>query len=495
MYSKEKNEFKGSLINWRISLAIILFTLSFSCLFAGEIHDAVSKGNLEKVKQLIEADPSLINATNYWKHTPLHYACMNNIEIAQFLIEKGADVNYLAYNGLAPLHFTNNYDIAKLLIDNGANVDIYDKYEGSIGEASYTGTVLQVKIGQSQEKISELLVQSGAKLDKRDPNGNTELMLAAQCGLSEVTKCLLEYGADINAVDNNNHTALYFAAKHGYKNVVDVLIAKGANKNDIVEGNYGKAAQLNMTLSEGEAYLWSNHGWGYTVKTKEHLFAFNYFDISDTSSVSGLANGYLNPNELQGQNFTMFYSEGYGKIHESAFNIEKDLQDMKFVFNSSPKKGDNQNIPEYRIAKVHESFTQDGMTVHTILAVPAGVGYLVEVDGTKIFFAGLHIGSTDSLENEKYKDEIDYLKQFGPIDIAIITVHGHVGNNGNNYNSYLYMIDELAPKEAHLMAANNFQQYLECANIINKRNVTLKYPESIYSFGERYHYLKIHTSD
>lgn len=473
----------------RISITFLFLCTSFSGLFAEEIHKAVSQGDLEKVKQLIEADPSLVNATNYWKHTPLHKS--NNIEITQYLIDKGADLNYLAYNGLAPLHLVRDYDIAKILIDSGADVDIYDKYKGSIGEASITGTVLQVHIGRRNEKIAELIIRSGAKLDKRDPNGNTELMLAAQIGLVKVVTCLLENGADLNAVNNNNHTALYFAAKHGYKSVADVLIAAGANQAVIKEENYDNSNQLSLTIGEGEAFLWKLKGSSYAVKTKNNLLLFPFGVRIDSSAESGLANGSINPKEIKEQEITMFLYNELNTNPERVFDIVPKIPDIDIVFGYEPPSTKNiQDVPEYRIAKPHKSFTQKEITVHTIASCIKGVGYLVEADGLKIFFAGMHIGTSDSSETERFRQEIDYLKQFGPIDIAIITTHSHYGNGSDNYNPYLYMIDELSPSEIHLMGASNYQQYLQCADVLKKRNVRVSYPESYYCSGTRYQFVK-----
>ena len=62
-----------------------------------------------------------------------------------------------------------------------------------------------------------MLVESGAKLNKKDLNGNTELHLAALKGYADLTRLLVEHGADVNAVNEYNRTALYYAAKHGYR--------------------------------------------------------------------------------------------------------------------------------------------------------------------------------------------------------------------------------------------------------------------------------------
>lgn len=67
---------------------------------ARTIHQAVQNNNLGQVKQMIEADPSLLNAqegadtgkdgATLW--TPLHYAASRkNTKIAKYLLDEGAD--------------------------------------------------------------------------------------------------------------------------------------------------------------------------------------------------------------------------------------------------------------------------------------------------------------------------------------------------------------------------------------------------------------------
>ena len=53
-------------------------------------------------------------------------ALYNHLEVAELLIEYGADVNAKANNGRTPLHFAsakNNNEIARLLISKGADVN------------------------------------------------------------------------------------------------------------------------------------------------------------------------------------------------------------------------------------------------------------------------------------------------------------------------------------------------------------------------------------
>lgn len=55
----------------------------------------------------------------------------NNLEVAEFLLERGADVNAQDKGGLIPLHNASSYghlDIAALLIKYKTNVNATDKW-------------------------------------------------------------------------------------------------------------------------------------------------------------------------------------------------------------------------------------------------------------------------------------------------------------------------------------------------------------------------------
>ena len=82
--------------------------------------DAAKKGNLSRVQKLLTPENINCRDSQGRNSTPLHLAAgYNNLEVAEFLLENGADVNAQDKGGLIPLHNASSYghlDIAALLI-------------------------------------------------------------------------------------------------------------------------------------------------------------------------------------------------------------------------------------------------------------------------------------------------------------------------------------------------------------------------------------------
>lgn len=58
-----------------------------------DAHAAARLGKLERLRELVAADPELVHARGGDGQTPLHYA--SNVEVAAWLLEHGADIDAL----------------------------------------------------------------------------------------------------------------------------------------------------------------------------------------------------------------------------------------------------------------------------------------------------------------------------------------------------------------------------------------------------------------
>jgi CubicO group peptidase (beta-lactamase class C family) len=88
------------------------------------LHIAVLQGNLEAVRQHIQAGSDL-NEKDAYGSTPLIIAAtFGQTDVARVLIEAGADMEIRDNNGSTPLHIATFFcrtEIVKALLDNGAN--------------------------------------------------------------------------------------------------------------------------------------------------------------------------------------------------------------------------------------------------------------------------------------------------------------------------------------------------------------------------------------
>ena len=492
-----------------------------------EIHKAVTSGNLDKVKELIDTNSILLESKDKNGNAPLILACLHGFtrepDIAEFLIAKGANVNTKNNEGFTPLHGAcsfagfaggGNLDLVQRLVAKGADVNAKDNYgntplHASIGSidiarflighgadiniAANGITVLHLALTyDSNDELSKLLIKSGAKPDQKDKLGNTELHLAAMRGFADLIPLMVKNGSDVDAVNNNNRTALYYAAKHGYRHAAEALINAGADKSSIVETNYGKAPQLSAKLKKGEAYLWYSKIGGYAIKTKNHLLLLPQIVDIDTSFEAGLVNGRLNPNELAGQKIVVLTHYPRGNfLNTGEGKLARLIPELEWVFYSGKPSKINRDIkglPPYHLISLNESISFDKIKVHTTpYKKGRGVGFLFEVDGLKIFNCMSYASTNKPEMIEEYRKGIDSMKSYGSIDIAILRVRSDMGNV---YEPYLYLIDQLSPKTVYLVEGiTDPEEYLKCANFLKSRNIQVEYPETNAIAGDRFHYL------
>jgi len=125
------------------------------------------------VREILEADPSAASATNMSGSTPLHGSVIyKHAEVAQRLIEHGADVNAHDSSGATPLCYAVVYGdtvIAELLLNHGANPNISSN-------DSYTPLHWAAEL--MTQDIAALLINKGAIIDCRNKYNETPAQFA-----------------------------------------------------------------------------------------------------------------------------------------------------------------------------------------------------------------------------------------------------------------------------------------------------------------------------
>lgn len=95
------------------------------------------EGDVGRVRKLLDEGTHDANGLNYWqvdsdpngwRRTPLHAAALkDHLQLAEFLISKGADVNALTKYDDTPLHFAaaqGDLKMARLLVQHGAKAGL-----------------------------------------------------------------------------------------------------------------------------------------------------------------------------------------------------------------------------------------------------------------------------------------------------------------------------------------------------------------------------------
>ena len=173
-----------------ISLFMVFLWIAVPTL-AEEIHDGALQGDLAKVKMLLSKNPKLLDVRSENEKTPLHYASQGgHLEIVEFLIARGADVNSKNIADETPLH-----------------------YAAALGH----------------KKVVDLLIDKEAILASENINGSIPLHNAANNGQIDIVRLLIEKGSDVNHRNKFGQTPLDLAYQFNQSEVIQLIVSKGGS--------------------------------------------------------------------------------------------------------------------------------------------------------------------------------------------------------------------------------------------------------------------------
>jgi uncharacterized protein len=183
-----------------------------------DVIATVHAGDIDAVKRLLQADPSLASARD----------------------ERGVSALMHAY-------YRGRKDIADLILESHSDLDIFETVAAGRAEAvsaALDRDPAQAKIWSAdgftplhfaaffvQPAIARELVRRGADVAavSMNPMEVTPLHSAAAARATDIVRMLVESGASVNAKQHGGWTALHAAADNGDEEMIEILLQHGAD--------------------------------------------------------------------------------------------------------------------------------------------------------------------------------------------------------------------------------------------------------------------------
>ncbi|KAJ4367429.1 hypothetical protein N0V83_007011 [Neocucurbitaria cava] len=199
------------------------------------------------VNLLLEKDTDVDAQGRYFRNALQAASAHGHKEVAQLLLNNGADVNLNAQsmpysNALQAASAYGHKAVVQLLLGNNAEVN---------AQGGRHGSALQAASARGHKEIVQLLLNNNAEINARDGFYgfyDSALQAASARGHKEIVQLLLNNNAEINAQDGFQ-SALQAASQSGHKEVVQLLLDNNAEIN--AQGGYYGGTALQVASSSG----------------------------------------------------------------------------------------------------------------------------------------------------------------------------------------------------------------------------------------------------
>ena len=182
-----------------------------------DVFAAAHLGMFERLRELVDRDPSLVHARGGDGKTPLH--CARTVEIAQYLVDRGAvlDARDVDHESTPAQYLIRDApDVARLLVDRGAWFDIFIAI--GLRDADLVERCLRDDPGALDHRIGQgkyAVAHNGRRAATREEIGDRR-------------------GDTYRWVFNHNMSAVEAAALLGYDDIVERLLRHASPEQRLV---------------------------------------------------------------------------------------------------------------------------------------------------------------------------------------------------------------------------------------------------------------------
>lgn len=324
------------------------------------LFEAAAKGDVDRVKTVLDAHPDLVNERgeapgSFGHRTALHYG-VEHAAVVKLLLERGADPNIRDDGDNAmPLHFAAEHqalEVIRLLVEHGADtvgentmheLDVlgwavaWDYIEGRKEVADYLlahgarySIFSAVALG-AVEAIRDIAARHPEEIDRPMDATNHRrrpLHLAIKKQQRVALEVLLDLGADMEARDRAGLTPLDQAALAGLPDYAQLLIDRGARLELPAAVALGRAADIERLLAADPDCVKPGGRWGtLIVRAAERAPAH----VIETLLRLGAS-----PNAVDEVETAVDRSKGITPLHWAAFRGNADAVRVLLAHGANP---------------------------------------------------------------------------------------------------------------------------------------------------------------